>query len=131
MIVEQRVSAVHDVSDGGVLVAIAEMAMAGNIGAELDFCAEEGRHDALAFFSEWQGCYVVTTNEDWHAFSAEARQAGVNVSRYGTTHGDAITFVDDDVSYDPIQGMTISLADLRAAHEGFFPRLMGADAALA
>jgi hypothetical protein len=26
---------------------------------------------------------------------------------------------------------SVRLADLRAAHEGFFPRLMGADAALA
>ena len=27
--------------------------------------------------------------------------------------------------------VAVSLADLRAAHEGFFPKLMGADAALA
>ena len=26
---------------------------------------------------------------------------------------------------------SVTLADLRAAHEGFFPKLMGADAALA
>jgi hypothetical protein len=26
---------------------------------------------------------------------------------------------------------SVSLADLRAAHEGFFPKLMGADAGLA
>ena len=30
-----------------------------------------------------------------------------------------------------VPGFSVSLADLRAAHEGFFPKLMGADAALA
>jgi phosphoribosylformylglycinamidine synthase len=30
-----------------------------------------------------------------------------------------------------IGGKSVPLADLRAAHEGFFPKLMGADAALA
>ncbi len=44
------------------------------------------------------------------------------------TGGDVLTlrFVDRGVT-----AVEISLADLRAAHEGFFPKLMGADAALA
>ena len=45
----------------------------------------------------------------------------------GTTGGDALTF--DLVDRGGAQ--KVSLADLRAAHEGFFPKLMGADAALA
>ena len=45
----------------------------------------------------------------------------------GTTGGDALVF--DLVDRGGPQ--TVSLADLRAAHEGFFPKLMGADAALA
>ena len=43
------------------------------------------------------------------------------------TGGDAITF--DLVDRGGRQ--RVALADLRAAHEGFFPKLMGADAALA
>ena len=36
LIVEGIATAAHDVSDGGLLVALAEMAMASGIGAELD-----------------------------------------------------------------------------------------------
>jgi len=45
----------------------------------------------------------------------------------GTTGGDRITF--DLVGRGGEQ--SVSLAELRSAHEGFFPKLMGADAALA
>ncbi len=48
------VTAVHDVSDGGVLVAMVEMALAGNIGAYYDDMS------AADAFGEDQGCYVVT-----------------------------------------------------------------------
>ncbi|MBU6236101.1 MAG: phosphoribosylformylglycinamidine synthase II, partial [Alphaproteobacteria bacterium] len=50
------VSACHDVSDGGVLVAVAEMALASRLGAKL-----EGPQDAGFWFGEDQGRYVVAT----------------------------------------------------------------------
>ncbi len=94
------VSAVHDVSDGGLLVAIAEMALAGGIGADLTL--PEGAAHAYAF-GEDQGRYVVTL------------PAGVPLPEgalaIGVTGGETVAGV--------------SLADLRAAHEGFFPGLMG------
>jgi phosphoribosylformylglycinamidine (FGAM) synthase-like enzyme len=105
------VSAVHDVSDGGLLVAVAEMALAGGIGADVSSIA-----DHRAAFGEDQARYVVTT-ADPDAIAAE----GVVIARIGTTGGDAITVADG----------AVSLAALRAAHEAFFPSLMGADAALA
>ena len=52
------VDAVHDVSDGGVLVALAEMALAANLGAELDFQA-----GSEFWFTEVQATYLVTTND--------------------------------------------------------------------
>jgi phosphoribosylformylglycinamidine synthase subunit PurL len=131
MIAAKRLSAVHDVSDGGMLVAIVEMALAGNIGALIDFDLEEAETDKATFFSERQGQYVVTVTEDWLKIAEEARAAGVSVIRLGATYGSALEFVDDGISYDSIEGMNIPLADLRAAHEGFFPALMGDDAALA
>jgi len=45
----------------------------------------------------------------------------VQVSNIGAVDGDAIQ----------VAGARVSLADLRREHEGFFPTLMGADAALA
>jgi phosphoribosylformylglycinamidine synthase len=55
LISDGKVSAVHDVADGGLLVAVAEMALAANIGAKL-----EGIEGTAAAFGEDQGLYVVT-----------------------------------------------------------------------
>src|SRR5262252_1907339 len=57
-LIEHRIaSAVHDLSDGGLAVALAEMAMASGIGAKLD----PARAPAHAFwFGEDQARYVVT-----------------------------------------------------------------------
>ena len=111
------VSAVHDVSDGGPLVALAEMALASGIG----FVS----HTMLAAeaFGEDQGRYIVTTsNENAAAIRREAAERGVAIQQGGCTCGSSIVFD---------KGFEIPLADLRSAHEGFFPALMGADAALA
>jgi phosphoribosylformylglycinamidine synthase len=77
------------------LVTIAEMALAGRIGAELD-----GMTTAQAF-GEDQGRYVVTTASDAVIEGAV---------RIGTTGGDTVSGV--------------ALETLRTAHEGFFPALM-------
>ncbi len=61
LIREDKATAVHDVSDGGLLVAIAEMALAGNVGVEL--FAYEGRLPAYAmWFGEDQGRYVLSVD---------------------------------------------------------------------
>jgi phosphoribosylformylglycinamidine synthase subunit PurL len=103
------VNAVHDISDGGLMVAIAEMALASGIGALL-----EPIENAAAAFGEDQGRYVVTA----------LRGADVpNARMIGSVGSDAIVLGED--------GARIGLEDLRRAHESFFLRLMGADAALA
>lgn len=103
LIADGKVSAVHDIADGGLLVAIAEMALAGGIGAKLD------ELDHVRAFGEDQARYVVTTaNSD--ALLAAALTAGVTARRIGVTGGGTL--------------VGINLADLRTAHEGFFPQLM-------
>src|SRR5262249_43213676 len=116
-----RVSAVHDVSDGGVAVALAEMALAGNVGADVLTMGNTTLHA----FAEDQGRYVLTfpwsDRESWHALEAEAKEAGIVLSWIGQTGGPRITWTDGEDS--PVAD--VPLADLRAAHEGFFPKLMG------
>src|SRR5215208_1624632 len=59
LIAEGLVTAVHDVSDGGLLVAVAEMAMASGIGARL--IAQPSDTEAHAYwFGEDQARYLVT-----------------------------------------------------------------------
>ncbi|HEM47222.1 MAG TPA: phosphoribosylformylglycinamidine synthase subunit PurL, partial [Alphaproteobacteria bacterium] len=108
-----RVAACHDLSDGGLLVAAAEMAMAGRIGATLD--GPEGDMPLHAWlFGEDQGRYLLAV-EDGAAIAGEANRAGVPASVVGRTGGDALTVAG---------AYTISVAELRRAHEDWFPSYM-------
>ncbi len=111
LIADDLVTAVHDVSDGGALVAIAEMALAGGIGVRLSL--PQVANPAALLFGEDQGRMLVTTRD---AAAVIARATGSNLfaSAIGTTGGDCLAFGET----------AISLAALRAAHEGFFPALM-------
>jgi phosphoribosylformylglycinamidine synthase len=126
-LVEQGcLTAVHDISDGGLLVAVAEMALAGDIGAMVQPGVLPGTL-AEQFFSEAQGCYLVTIPGPLKAAEALLDATGVPWKWVGIT--------DTDVGGRNIEigdgSERVALADLRRAHEGFFPALMGADAALA
>ena len=125
LIASGQVTAVHDCSDGGAAVAVAEMALAGDIGLGMTV-VEQIPNPAAILFGEDQGRYVVTTTEP-EAVRAAANSAQLFAVPIGMTGTDRISF--DLVGRGGEQGL--SLADLRAAHEGFFPTLMGADAALA
>jgi phosphoribosylformylglycinamidine synthase len=75
---------------------------------------------AALLFGEAQGRYLVTTSNSDPVVRAFA--AGRIPHRFvGSVAGDAIE----------AGAASVPLADLRTAHEGFFPTLMGADAALA
>jgi phosphoribosylformylglycinamidine synthase subunit PurL len=119
------VSAVHDCSDGGAAIAVAEMALAGNIGLEMTV-VEEIANPAAILFGEDQGRFIVTTS-DPGSVRAAANAAQLFAVPIGITGGDCVAF--DLVGRGGRQSVT--LADLRSAHESFFPRLMGEDAALA
>jgi phosphoribosylformylglycinamidine synthase len=111
-------TAVHDVSDGGIAVTIAEMALAGNVGAMLHAPLPCGV--ACALFGEDQGLYVATVADHLLLETLTAADAaGVEIERIGRTIANRLIFElpDDD--------HVVTLTELRAAHEGFFPKLMG------
>ncbi len=109
------VTACHDVSDGGLVVAIAEMALAGDIGATLEIPAQETTPHAW-LFGEDQGRYVVTTDNEQAVLKAAA-DAGVSAQTIGQTDGSSLTVG---------HGCTISITELRAAHETWMPAYMAA-----
>jgi len=113
LIVEGVATAVHDVSDGGLLVALAEMAMASGIGAELD----RAPLAAHAFwFGEDQARYVVTVSVDLaERVMARARAAKVPARQLGLTGGDALTLDGE---------RPILVAKLRERFEGWLPAYM-------
>jgi phosphoribosylformylglycinamidine synthase len=112
-----KVTACHDVSDGGTLVAVAEMAMASGIGVTLEARPKESPDHAF-WFGEDQARYVLTVREDDRAeIEAQAKAAQVQIRYLGTTGGTDLT----------LKGAgAISVDELKSAHEAFFPRLMGA-----
>ncbi len=112
------ITACHDVSDGGLAVAVAEMALASGIGAILDQPQPFGV--AGSWFGEDQGLYVVTVKDEALAdFLVAADKAGLAADPIGRTIANRIIFELEEGDF------CVSLADLRTAHEGFFPALMG------
>lgn len=108
-------SAVHDVSDGGLLVAIAEMALAGGIGVTLDALPSPLPAHAL-WFGEDQGRYVVAASSDKaDAIHKAAAVAKVPLRLLGKVGGDAIKLEGEP---------PLPLAALREAHEDWLPRFM-------
>ncbi len=112
-ILNGTIRACHDVSDGGALVALAEMAMASGIGARMMTHPRDIPGHAF-WFGEDQGRYLLAV-PDHSAFMRIAEAAGIPAVRLGTSGGQDLTLPD---------GGSISIAALRAAHERFFPSWM-------
>jgi phosphoribosylformylglycinamidine synthase len=109
-----RIAACHDVSDGGVLVALAEMAMAGGVGATV--APPSGVPPHAFLFGEDQARYLLAT-ADPDAVIAAADAADVRVLRLGVTGGDALT----------VHGTgAISTEELRRINEAWLPAYMSA-----
>jgi phosphoribosylformylglycinamidine synthase len=106
------IAAAHDLGDGGLAVAAAEMALAADLGVVL-VPAEEGEEPLGWFFGEDQARYLVATTEP-AALLAAADKAGVPAHVVGRVGGAVVALGRDSVP----------LADLRAAFEGGLPRLM-------
>ncbi len=107
---------VHDVSDGGLLIAIAEMALSGDIG--VDLFPYEGRLPAHAiWFGEDQGRYVLAAAPtDAEQIIERARLLALPTRIVGRTGGDALKLTGET---------SIRLRDLRSAHEAWLPSFMG------
>jgi len=116
LIEQGRVSACHDLSDGGLMVALAEMAMAGGVGAQIDLPPEAAAAPHAFLFGEDQARYLLTAAAaEAGSIRTAAAKAGVPILTLGTTQGTSLTLSGRH---------TISLGALAAAHEGWFPRYM-------
>ncbi|MEM8838876.1 MAG: phosphoribosylformylglycinamidine synthase subunit PurL [Pseudomonadota bacterium] len=110
LISDGLVTACHDVSTGGLALAIVEMALAGNIGADLDL----GDDAAQKLLAEDQARYVLTTTDDQlPMIRALAEKYGIPLEIIGKTNGSTVDF-----------GAKISLERLRVAYENWFPDYM-------
>ncbi len=111
-----RITACHDLSDGGLLVGLAEMAMAGSIGAVLAPPKESRPALTGWLFGEDQARYVVIVRDaEADAVLTSAAAADVLARPIGKTGGDALTLAG---------GPAISVARLKAANEAWLPAYM-------
>lgn len=120
LITSGLVDTVHDLSDGGLAVALAEMAMAGGRGAALPE-VPEGLLTHAYLFGEDQARYLLAVDPETvpdllYSASAQGIPAGV----VGVVGGDGLTLP---------RGEAIAVADLRAAHEGWLPAYMASQPA--
>jgi len=110
----QTVTAAHDLSEGGLAVALAEMAMAGGQGTTLAIAPHIPLHAFL--FGEDQARYVVTAgSEASEAIQEAARAAGIACEVIGLTGGDALTIPGE---------IAILIDDLKRSHENWLPNYM-------
>ena len=109
-----QASVVHDLSDGGLIAALAEMALASGVGGQL--AAPDEVPPAAWLFGEDQGRYLVATSAA-SALLAAAEANGVPAQVVGEAGGDVLACV----------GLfSLDLEALRSAHEGWMPGYMGA-----
>ncbi|MET0169273.1 MAG: AIR synthase-related protein, partial [Aliihoeflea sp.] len=112
-----RVTSCHDVSDGGLAVAVAEMAMASGIGAAISLPTPGDSTPVL--FGEDQGRYILTVPRADKQLLREIVDAGAArglvVASIGETGGRELQLPGT---------RAISVAELKARHESWFPEFM-------
>ncbi|HEX9237768.1 MAG TPA: AIR synthase-related protein, partial [Xanthobacteraceae bacterium] len=106
------ITAAHDVSDGGLLVALAEMAIASGIGAVLEAPSELPAH--AFWFGEDQARYVVTAR-NVEPIMERAKAAGVPLTPLGATGGAVVSLGGEQ---------PLRVADLKRRFEAWLPAYM-------
>jgi phosphoribosylformylglycinamidine synthase subunit PurL len=109
----EQITVVHDLSDGGLVAAAAEMALASGVGVTLTLDGALPAHAEL--FGEDQARYLVAVAEA-EPILAAARAAGVSARLAGEAGGEALA----------ARGVfDLPLSQLRDAYEGWMPAYMG------
>lgn len=110
-------TACHDISDGGLAIALAEMCMASGKGMNINL-KSDSMHAAL--FGEDQSRYVVTMPESYaNMFAANAEGSGVYFNRLGTVEGKQLTIG---------KSVSVSIEEMTEVHEAWFPTYMEGNA---
>ena len=115
LIADGRVSAVHDVSDGGVAVALAEMSLLAGVGIAIGSLPGEIPRHAFLFGEDQARYIIVTSPAEADGVLAEARRQGIMVLQLGTTGGNSLALGGE---------VAVEIAALRTAHESFLPAYM-------
>ena len=110
-------SAAHDLSEGGLIQAVAEAALAGETGCRI--LLPEGEDPFVWLFSESAGrALVAVPRTEESRFRAMCEARGLPVTRIGVS--------DNGSDSVEVQGLfSVTLEELRSTSEGVLPRLFG------
>lgn len=115
LIENEQVKTCHDLSDGGLIAGLTDMAISGGVGADIVIESDLSLHVSL--FSETQARYLIAADEATaETIRKEAKDAGVPVTVLGTTGGDKVIINEGELELD--------LNALTEAHEGWMPNFM-------
>jgi phosphoribosylformylglycinamidine synthase len=115
-ILADRVKACHDLSDGGLLVGLAEMGIAGGTGVTVKQPAGTGVPSHAFFYGEDQARYLIASGSGHDVLEA-AGAAGVPAVLLGYSGGAALV----------VEGLvSLPLAEIKQAHEDWLPAYMDA-----
>ncbi len=118
LIAKGMIHAAHDISDGGMGVALAEMALAGHVGLTIDTLPPGPVHAIL--FGEDQGRFLLAVSPDHEgAVLAAFTGASIPAARLGAAGGSSLALCGDE---DPFP-----LARLRDIFETALPRYMAGE----
>ena len=119
------IQAAHDVSEGGTAVAIAEMAIASGIGADLDLDQtpyEFAVRDDSALFAELPGFVLIAYQEADEAQVRGTLRQGLCLTRLGESGGAGSVLTLRRAGRTLLD---VPIAELAGAYESAIPRLMG------
>lgn len=114
LIAADKVTACHDLSDGGLAIALAEMVIKSHHGIKVKLSGKTPAHAEL--FGEDQARYLVAVKPEMvEVVKKEAKKAGVDLSEIGKVTGKDLTVVGH---------FTLSGEKLAKAYEDWFPNFM-------
>nr|MBA2467988.1 phosphoribosylformylglycinamidine synthase subunit PurL [Chloroflexia bacterium] len=91
LVVSGTVSGVHDVADGGLAVALAEMALASGIGAAVTLGTDDRRNDVRWFGESASRALVAAPVAQRSSIENVASSSGVSLLRIGSAGGETLS----------------------------------------
>jgi len=121
---EGLVHAVHDVSDGGIVCAAAEMALAGGIGVTIDPPTLQGATEVARRFGETQARYLLAVDPAMAGAIANELAPAEGVVHFQGEFGGNAVIIEFDEALEAATRVSVPLSTLRATHEGWLPNYM-------
>jgi len=115
LVISGMVTGVHDLAEGGLAVALAEMALASNCGASVSLGTDDHRNDIRWFGESASRALVAAAPDQRPSIEGVAISSGVGVLRIGTASGNMLTLG---------RSPSLTLKEMQSANAGVLERLI-------